>query len=618
MELQSARQQRWEIFKKLDSVIRLPSFILLVYTTLLNLLLYWFYLPEIVKPFPIAIALTILTAIVAYSVFIKTFKRIISIYVLPLVITSLLLITRFFIMIHPIQNESEIISEQNFRHNCMVSFICNGNKTAAFIDKDVKNREITVSGKPKEIRPDTDFNIFLLRKGITHSAFVKTTKRQNASFRKKLRHRVDTSLIRIFPKEEYALIKALLFGDKSSLSRQTLHLYKKAGLLHLLAASGMHVAIVSGSIFFLAGAISGKKSIALIMASTAVILYTFITELPVSLLRAAIMFWIYAFFVLLRKGKNAINALFFSGVFIQIIDPSDIFSLGFQLSFGATLGILLFYKDFLEILPKIPLKLSQSIALSLSAQLSVIPLLFFSLGEFNPASIISTATASPLLLFFIYSSVLKIFFFWFSFAVPYLSSINSFFYKALELNTIIFSKANLNCRPESFMALFLPSMALLGSLFLPSSKKIKKSLVITALLFMYTVPIIYNTDYFIYNNWSHNQSILSDKDGNTTVIYKETSAVQIANELNKRNIKSVTLQISSITPKSWVAELIRLYPVKRAIFVDILSKKDYLLFTKKLSQENISYKTILPDDYRHLRAKKQKTRAQKKQTRAPK
>lgn len=199
---------------------------------------------------------------------------------------------------------------------------------------------------------------------------------------------------RLFSASASPLVKALYFGDSSMVDKITLSNFKRAGVLHILAASGFNVGLVAAIPLLLAPFSIDRR----ILYSVAVALawaYLFITNVPVSLLRATLMFSVFALQRITDLERNILNALFISAAAILCLSPYELYSLGFQLSYGATFGIIVFYGRFRAALPIIPSFLSNSLALTLSAQVLVFPIIFISLREVNLTGIIANLLLVP-------------------------------------------------------------------------------------------------------------------------------------------------------------------------------------------------------------------------------
>ncbi|MCU0849187.1 MAG: ComEC/Rec2 family competence protein [Spirochaetes bacterium] len=257
-----------------------------------------------------------------------------------------------------------------------------------------------------------DFALHLKRRGIHYSADLSgggyaITGAPPEPFRERTRRWISRNSDRLFSQKTSAMVKALYFGNPSHIDGGTVQDFKRAGVLHVLAASGDHVGIIASIVFALLGAFrSGKKTV---LAATVVILhfYLYLTDLPVSLMRAGIMYTVFSAQTIFDLDRNALNALFLSAAAITAAFPYEIFSLGFQLSFSATLGILLFHREYMKSFGWAPSKISAGISVSLSAQAAVIPILALRTGELNLAGTLSNLVVVPLVSLVLVTSMIS-------------------------------------------------------------------------------------------------------------------------------------------------------------------------------------------------------------------
>jgi ComEC/Rec2-related protein len=257
---------------------------------------------------------------------------------------------------------------------------------------------LIISAKLEQITADS-FLFPMSREGIHYTIRLYDNFVKESIPAKPLRERIRDGIIgrniSLYGERNGGVINALWLGDGFFVDKYTSYTFTRAGLLHILAASGSHVAIVAGIPFFLLAWIGiGRK---IIFSAVSVLLagYLYITCAPVSLVRACVMFWIFAFMFMFGKERQALNALFLSGAVILLLYPYDIYSLGFQLSFCATAGLILFYEFYKKALPHIPFKVSESLSLSCSAQLFVFPVIALTLGQVNLTGIAANLVLVP-------------------------------------------------------------------------------------------------------------------------------------------------------------------------------------------------------------------------------
>jgi ComEC/Rec2-related protein len=222
-----------------------------------------------------------------------------------------------------------------------------------------------------------------------------TLVRSGILLRERIRGWLSARSDSMFEKDTSSVVKALYFGNQSYIGKRILNDFKRAGVLHVLAASGLHVGMVAGIALLLLGLFRINRKLMLASAAIVIASYLYITDMPVSLLRAGIMFMVYALQKIADRDVNIINTLFLSGIVILAVHPHEIYGLGFQLSFGATLGILLFYRLYRRSLRLLPRFLSSSFALTLSAQAIALPLQLAGVGEISLSGVLSNIIVVP-------------------------------------------------------------------------------------------------------------------------------------------------------------------------------------------------------------------------------
>lgn len=213
---------------------------------------------------------------------------------------------------------------------------------------------------------------------------------------RKLKKELGYRCERLFGEEQSGVLRAMLLGDKTELDADTKNIYQKSGMSHLLAISGLHISIVGMSLYgFLrkrgcSYEMSGSIGFALVM------LYGGMTGMSVSTVRAVTMFTLAVLADLLGRSYDMLSALAAAALLLLLEQPLYVRSASFLLSFGAVLGVGLVYPA-IQSLFRVSGKLGSAFLVSLSIQLSTLPLIQWFYYEFPIYSIFLNLAVIPLM-----------------------------------------------------------------------------------------------------------------------------------------------------------------------------------------------------------------------------
>ncbi|GAA0872526.1 ComEC/Rec2 family competence protein [Gangjinia marincola] len=206
-----------------------------------------------------------------------------------------------------------------------------------------------------------------------------------------------------FNQKSLQLIQALLLGQKQDLDKDLYQNYANAGVVHILAVSGLHVGIILlllQWIFKPLELLPRGKLLKLILVILCLWCFAFIAGLSPSVLRAVTMFSFLSVGLNLKRKVSTINTLCISFMLLIILQPRIIFEVGFQLSYLAVLGIILFQPVFATwYKPRFKLdKLCwNTLTVTVAAQLGVLPLSLFYFHQFPGLFFISNLVIIPML-----------------------------------------------------------------------------------------------------------------------------------------------------------------------------------------------------------------------------
>ncbi|MBD5226421.1 MAG: ComEC/Rec2 family competence protein [Bacteroidales bacterium] len=141
-----------------------------------------------------------------------------------------------------------------------------------------------------------------------------------------------------------AFLAAVLVGDSSYLSDETRAVFSRTGTAHMLALSGMHVAVIAFlvSLIFFPLRVLGHRKWAMLLTIPMLWFYAALTGMSPSVVRAVIMASVVLTGRIVHRSSSPLNSLCLAALLILLFDPWQLFSAGFQLSFSAVASILMF------------------------------------------------------------------------------------------------------------------------------------------------------------------------------------------------------------------------------------------------------------------------------------
>ncbi len=266
--------------------------------------------------------------------------------------------------------------------------------------------EIVNRGNPYEF----DYRFFMENQGIRYYAF--SSGRDIISHivphHRKLIHRaliIREKIIGMYKEsgitgERLALVAAITLGQKNMLEPEQKQNFMKAGVMHIMAVSGLHAVILSLFIFNLLFFLKRRFNIMRIIITILILWsFAFVTGLTPSVLRATLMFSFLQAGSLMKRRVNGINSVLASAFVLILIKPSVIFEAGFLLSYSAVIYIICFYHDFyikLHFKNWLADKIWQSSSVTLVAQAGTLPLTIMLFNRFPTYFILSNIIIVPI------------------------------------------------------------------------------------------------------------------------------------------------------------------------------------------------------------------------------
>jgi competence protein ComEC len=222
----------------------------------------------------------------------------------------------------------------------------------------------------------------------------------------KIRHHLDSQILKSTSREASGVLRAMVLGDKTAVSKSVRSSFQDAGIAHLLAISGLHVGYLALLVYLLFRLIIGRwtyliarvplQKAAAAMTLPLVWCFIILVGAPVSAVRAGIMISVYLFGTIFGLRQDLLTTLAVAALIIVILEPLAIFDVSFQLSFVSVLAIIL-------IVPRItwPIKnwfarrSMQLVAVTIAATIGSAPLVAYHFHLVTGLGLITNLFAVP-------------------------------------------------------------------------------------------------------------------------------------------------------------------------------------------------------------------------------
>ena len=328
-----------------------------------------------------------------------------------------------------VKYEAVVLSEPQEKPKTMavdIMLVKSGQKLKGYFYKDERSRGLRIGdglciqSRIKETsdwhRGSFDYRRYLEIHGFTGSTFVSSWKWQKVRvslgglsrlertklYFLKLRSRLLQRLaVDESSEDQYAVVAAMALGDKSALTKELREVYAVTGASHVLALSGLHLGIIYTLLSLL---IVGRRwqMVSQMLIVLCIWAFVFLVGMSTSVVRSATMLTVYALLSLGYRDKMTVNTLAFTAIVMLMVHPLSLYDVGFQMSFMAVLAILVFMPLLEGLFPREYLLTHQSVrwlwsmvAVSVSAQIGVAPLIAYYFGRFSTFFLLTNFIVIP-------------------------------------------------------------------------------------------------------------------------------------------------------------------------------------------------------------------------------
>jgi competence protein ComEC len=232
-------------------------------------------------------------------------------------------------------------------------------------------------------------------------------------------------------KDELGIAEALLIGYTNDLDKDLVQAYSNTGVVHIIAISGMHLGLIYVMLVWLFAKIplvNKSKLLQVILILSCLWLFSLLTGASASVLRSAVMFTFITIGNNLAKKSSIYNSLAASAFVMLCYNPYFLWDVGFQLSYLAVVGIIVFQKpvyNLLYIKNKWVDKVWKLLAISLAAQILTFPVCIYYFHQFPNLFLITNLIAVPLSSIILYAEIFLVAFSWIPLVGTYLGKITA-------------------------------------------------------------------------------------------------------------------------------------------------------------------------------------------------
>ncbi len=213
-----------------------------------------------------------------------------------------------------------------------------------------------------------------------------------------LRRRARATIQDALPPVSAALLAGLLFGERTALPPEIDDGFRRAGVYHILAVSGFNVALLAAAVFAALALTPIPRRVVAALAIPVVIGFAYVVGSEPSVLRAVVMAVLLLGAIVIERTAMLLNSLALAGLLILAARPLDLWEPGFQLSFAATLGIILAAAGLGALLVerRWPRWLAGAVAVSVGAQVFVTPLMLHHFNQLSLIGVVANLAVVPL------------------------------------------------------------------------------------------------------------------------------------------------------------------------------------------------------------------------------
>ena len=222
-----------------------------------------------------------------------------------------------------------------------------------------------------------------------------------------VRKQYEAYMAQAMPKQDAAAIFAMLFGGYQGIRPELLEAFTITGIVHILSVSGSHITLMAGTANIVGRFLHMSPRSTAVLATGVILFYSLLAGAIPPVIRSALMGILTLLALTAGRERDAQHILGLVALGLLLYSPLWLFDISFQLSFGATAGLLYLAPPLRERLrKKLPVFVADSLAVTIGAQLSVLPIIAWYFNVLSLSSLLANLVIAPIVEWIIVAGLL--------------------------------------------------------------------------------------------------------------------------------------------------------------------------------------------------------------------
>ena len=228
-----------------------------------------------------------------------------------------------------------------------------------------------------------------------------------ARLAEQVRKQYEAYMAQAMPKQDAAAIFAMLFGGYQGIRPELLEAFTVTGIVHILSVSGSHITLMAGTANIVGRFLHMSPRATAALATGVILFYSLLAGAIPPVIRSALMGILTLLALTAGRERDAQHILGLVALGLLLYSPLWLFDISFQLSFGATAGLLYLAPPLRESLrKKLPVFVADSLAVTIGAQLSVLPIIAWYFNVLSLSSLLANLVIAPIVEWIIVAGLL--------------------------------------------------------------------------------------------------------------------------------------------------------------------------------------------------------------------